>query len=340
VKWNLQAAAEIAGATSVRFHKLKAITPARSADGSFVLQLDATRMDLSEAALLALQDREGGSSALLSAYLMSEVFGAGPKLFKLGGVDFEALEATDVNVQVADYNQPFPTIVFEYPEGYISKRQVPCEQAGQLCEAVGAFPEEHAPSFCVVHHLKELGFLVAGLYCTSSQIYIANVSGRSETIEDCLTLYSGADFVYDRSAQTNDAEKAMFRMAIRAAFNAALLLNQFGCRRIGPENPAHFARLQRQAYSARKTDAERKERAELALRLHPTVYEFDQQVLLRKAMHADATAAREGGWTVTPHHRRGHYRTINGVPYWVRPAFVNARLFSGELSSTSTTYRN
>jgi hypothetical protein len=79
----------------------------------------------------------------------------------------------------------------------------------------------------------------------------------------------------------------------------------------------------------------------------PVRYAFAQEVTLyHKAQATGQHGTGEGGWTVSPHWRRGHWRW---QPYGlgrserrrvaIPSILVNAHLFAGAPSDTVTTYR-
>ena len=67
-------------------------------------------------------------------------------------------------------------------------------------------------------------------------------------------------------------------------------------------------RLKRYAKLARKRGREQQERAEMEVRMTPVRYAFAQEVTLyrREPGEVHSPANGTGGWTVSPHWRRGH----------------------------------
>src|SRR5260370_5002034 len=84
----------------------------------------------------------------------------------------------------------------------------------------------------------------------------------------------------------------------------------WGVRCLGPANPAHYERLKRYAKVARKKGPERQAKAEADVQTAPVRYGFAQEVVLYRQESGEGSAEGNGsgGWTVTPHWRRGHWR--------------------------------
>ena len=95
----------------------------------------------------------------------------------------------------------------------------------------------------------------------------------------------------------------------KLALNVCLVATAYGVRCLGPANPSYYERLQRYAQLARKRGREQQEKAEMEVQLMPMRYAFAQEVtLLHKEQATHEHGSGEGGWTVSPHWRRGHWR--------------------------------
>src|SRR5439155_7741579 len=94
----------------------------------------------------------------------------------------------------------------------------------------------------------------------------------------------------------------------KLALNVCLLATAYGVKCLGPANPSHFERLKRHAKLARKRGREQQEQAEMEVRVMPMRYAFAQEVTLYQREQATGHGTGEGGWTVSPHWRRGHWR--------------------------------
>jgi hypothetical protein len=133
----------------------------------------------------------------------------------------------------------------------------------------------------------------------------------------------------------------------KLALNVCLMATAYGVRSLGPANLSHFERLKRYAKLARKRGQE-VEKTDLEVRLVPMRYAFAQEVTLyqheRGEVHSPCNG--NGGWTVTPHFRRGHWRWQPCGPgrhqrrrVAIPSVLVNGHLFVGSPADTVTTYR-
>ena len=77
---------------------------------------------------------------------------------------------------------------------------------------------------------------------------------------------------------------------------------------LGPDKPSHHRRLQHFAQVARTKGKDRIEQADIDLLSVPMRYTFAEEVVLFQREAGATEANGTGGWTVTPHWRRGHYR--------------------------------
>lgn len=84
-------------------------------------------------------------------------------------------------------------------------------------------------------------------------------------------------------------------------------LETYGVRCLGPENPSYHRRLQHFAEVASKKGRERKEVADIDLLTHPLRFAFAEDVVVFQREPGEERNG-VGGWTVTPHWRRGHWR--------------------------------
>jgi hypothetical protein len=104
--------------------------------------------------------------------------------------------------------------------------------------------------------------------------------------------------------------------------------------------------LQKYAKLARKRGQEETVKAEMEVRMAPVRYAFAQEVTLFHRETGSVEGNGTGGWTVSPHWRRGHWRwQACGVGRQERrrvaipSVLVNSHLFAGTPSDTMTTYR-
>jgi hypothetical protein len=143
-------------------------------------------------------------------------------------------------------------------------------------------------------------------------------------------------------------EAALGSALSKLALNVCLMATAYGVRCLGPSNPSHHERLKRYAKLAQKRGRDQQENAEMELQTAPVRYTFSQEVTLyqKEVGEAHAPADGTGGWTVSPHWRRGHWRSQpcgQGRQERRRVAIpsvmVNGHLFLGSPSDTVATYR-
>jgi hypothetical protein len=143
-------------------------------------------------------------------------------------------------------------------------------------------------------------------------------------------------------------EVALGSALSKLGLNVCLMATAYGVKCLGPANPSHYERLKRHALLARKRGKEQQEKAELEVRTTPIRYTFAQEVTLYQketTTHHDQ-AVEKGGWTVTPHWRRGHWRAQPCGPgrserrrVAIPAVLVNGHLFLGSAADTMATYR-
>jgi hypothetical protein len=277
-----------------------------------------------------------GASSCTESYVMSRTLAEGPKVFAFSdALTCEALENFDLSVSTADYLQPFPSVVIELPADYTKKRIVPFEEG---C---------HAPDFLVVRHEPEAECVLVTMHLTSGQVLT-----RLLKLDPAMTL----EQVWERSKRAWHArdtlgmtpeEAALGSALSKLALNVCLLATAYGVRSLGPANPSHYERLKRHAKLARRRGHE-VEKADLEVRLVPMRYAFAQEVTLyqREAGEVRSEVNGNGGWTVSPHWRRGHWRSQPCGPgrqerrqVAIPSVLVNGHLFLGSPADTVATYR-
>src|SRR5271166_5599615 len=238
-----------------------------------------------------------GASSCTESYVMSRTLAEGPKVFAFDALTCEALENFDLSVGTADYLQPFPSVVIELPADYTKKRVVPFE-AGS-----------HAPDFVIVRHEPKAGCVMVTMHMTSHQALTRLLKlDPTWTLEEMWTKGQRTWGESDSLAMTPE-ETALGSALSKLALNVCLMATAYGVRCLGAANPSHHERLKRYAKLARKRGRE-VEKADLDVRLVPMRYAFAQEVTLyrREAGEVSSPCNGAGGWTVSPHWRRGHWR--------------------------------
>jgi hypothetical protein len=278
-----------------------------------------------------------GASSCIESFVVSRTLAEGPKVFTFDALTCEALENFDLNVATADYLQPFPSVVIELPADYTRKRVDPFE-AG-----------EHAPDFVIARHEPEAGCVMVTMHLSSHQVMTRLLKlDPAWTLEEMWSKAARSWDAKDSLGMTPE-ETALGSALTKLALNVCLMATAYGVRSLGAANPSHHERLKRYAKLARKRGREQLEKAELEVRMTPVQYAFAQEVTLYQreagAAHSPVDDGENGGWTVVPHWRRGHWRS---QPYGhgraerrrvaIPAVLVNGRLFLGTPRDTMTTY--
>jgi hypothetical protein len=278
-----------------------------------------------------------GASSCTESFVMSRTLAEGPKVFAFSdALTCEALENFDLSVSTADYLQPFPSVVIELPDDYTKKRVVPFEEGS------------HAPDFLIVRHEPEAGCVLVSMHLTSHQVLTRLLKLDSAwTLEEMWEKGKRMWQATDTLGMT--AEEAVLGSALsKLALNVCLMATAYGVKCLGPANPSHYERLKRFAKLARKRGREQQEKAELDVRIMPVRYTFAQEVTLyrRETGEVRSEVNGGGGWTVSPHWRRGHWRSQPFGPgrqerrrVAISSVLVNGHLFAGSPVDTVATYR-
>jgi hypothetical protein len=306
-----------------------------------LLHLDATTFQFRphpKAPLLALEMAMAvfkmGASSCIESYVVSRMLSEGPKVFSFDALTCEALENFDLSVSTADYLQPFPTVVIELPQDYTKKRVVPFEEGS------------HAPDFMIVRHEPNAGCVLVTMHMTSGQVLTRLLKlDQTWTLEEMWQKGQRTWGETDSLGMTQE-EIVLGNALSKLALNVCLMATAYGVRNLGPANPSHYERLKKHSKVARKRGRE-VEKADLEVRLVPMRYAFAQEVTLyRREQTTEHHGNGNGGWTVSPHWRRGHWRFQACGPgrqerrrVAIPSLLVNGHLFVGAMSDTVATYR-
>jgi hypothetical protein len=276
-----------------------------------------------------------GASSCTESFVMSRTLAEGPKVFTFDALTCEALENFDLSVATADYLQPFPSVVIELPADYTRKRVVPFEEGS------------HAPDFVVVRHEPGAGCVLVTMHLTSGQVLTRLLKlDPAWTLEEMWEKGKRAWGASDTLGMTPE-EAALGSALSKLALNVCLMATAYGVPCLGPANLSHYERLKRYAKLARKRGREQQEKADLEVRLVPVRYAFAQEVTLYQKERATGQYGNgEGGWTVSPHWRRGHWRwqpcgagRSERRRVAIPSVLVNGHLFVGSPADTVATYR-
>jgi hypothetical protein len=200
----------------------------------------------------------------------------------------------------------------------------------------------------IVRHELQAECVLVTTHLTSGQVLTRLLKlDPAWTLEEMWVKGRRSWEAKDTLAMTPE-EMALGGALSKVALNVCLLATAYGVRCLGPDNPSHYERLKRYAQLARKRGPEEAKKAEMELRIAPARYAFAQEVTLYQREPGEVRSRENGtgGWTVSPHWRRGHWRWQPCGPgrqerrrVAIPSVLVNAHLFLGAASDTVTTYR-
>jgi hypothetical protein len=277
-----------------------------------------------------------GASACTESFVMSRTLAEGPKVFSFDALTCEALEHFDLSISTADYLQPFPSVIIDLPEDYTRKRVVPFD-AGQ-----------HSPDFLIVRHEPSAQSVLITMHLTSHQAMTRLLKLDPDWSLEQMWQKGARTWDEKDSLGMTPEEMALGSALSKLALNVCLMATAYGVRSLGPANPSHYERLKRYARLAKKRGPEQAEKADIELRTAPVRYAFAQEVTLyrHEASEVCTPGNGSGGWTVSPHWRRGHWRwqpcgagRQERRRVAIPSVLVNGHLFVGSTSDTLTTYR-
>jgi hypothetical protein len=221
----------------------------------------------------------------MDCYAFAQVIGGGPKIFRPTARQLFALENMKLNLTVAEFQMPFPTIVIELPDEYREKRN----------------PEAH----CLILHRDPITDMFVHVVMYVDTAYKSWwPAQRDQEVEHWLGANDIRVDYGDISVTQDEAtQEFIFR---RAALNYCLLLDEVGIKKEGPACPSEYAQLVKWCQKKTKHTAKNK----VQLQAQPIVYGLEKQPtdLIRIVGSVDQLPAAETGRIVSPHSRRGYYR--------------------------------
>ncbi len=217
----------------------------------------------------------------------------GPRVFRPTAAECDFLGTITLSLNAAEYAQPFPFFVVEYPREWADGVKVLSPDGVTF----------YRPIFAILSHMpgQKLVMSVTLTDSPDSAAYVHVVGAVMPTMECYLEKRMDPDdgIGADEVKSQEDAS--------RVALNACLLLMTNGFRQ-GPANPHHHARLRANLDKARRRGAG-VESAEAELRYHPTVVSFEQRVNVRAALTGEGHGGTSG--EKGPHWVRRHWQTYH-----------------------------
>ena len=201
--------------------------------------------------------------------------------------------------------------------------------------------------FLIVRHEPDAGCVLVTMHLTSNQVMTRLLKlDPAWTLEEMWEKAARTWAAKDTLGMTPE-ESALGNSLSKLALNVCLMATAYGTKCLGPANPSHHERLKRYAKLARKRGRQQQEKADMDVRMMPVKYTFAQEVTLyRREQATGHHEGGEGGWTVSPHWRRGHWRSQPCGPgrserkrVAIPSVLVNGHLFVGSPADTVATYR-
>lgn len=223
-----------------------------------------------------------------------------PRILKFDDVDFGILENIELKIPAAEYEQPFETVVIELPEEYRKANTVtdPLFEKMDNTQSVidAARKATMYPMFVSSTWRKDLKMLVLHIFLSSHDVYGCVIGGTEFDLEAQLV---GCQNTFIKSLPILDEERVIYNRILRACLNASLFATTVQLES-EPENPSHYERLKSaEGATTPNTDAWRRFKA------HPFIYTSPSRVIEQAG---NFTERGVGGWTVSPHWRKAHWR--------------------------------
>jgi hypothetical protein len=223
-----------------------------------------------------------GMAGLMELWLTG-LAAVNPKVFRCD-LDWESIDQIELRIPLSDYEQPFDTVVVEFPKTYGEHRKC---SAGR-------------PDFAVLHRIgSRLAIMI--VYDTAMAI-TEHLSSTEGTIEDklrmatILTLQPG-------SLPIQEDENATTINATRAAINLMLLVMNEGHRTVRTRDEKYRMRLEKSIRLGKGAEHARGELERL-----PDFFALDRKVKLFEDKRERSETGEPTGRTTAPHWRRGHWR--------------------------------
>lgn len=309
--------------------------------GEYTFQFDPVGLTEWTDRFLSMIIAQKSQAALCETFCLANLFAGGLKTFEIDAGTLESFEHYDLNLSPADYHQPFPTFLIDFPEKFamthISKDEKGVDQI---------------PLFGVLDFNKTFNSLHTTI-CLSNEMSLTyhldlNPDNEQETIEDIIKKHRGRTLTGFR--QSAD-DWRIGELILRAGINVSLMTTYYGVRDIGPANSSHFIRTKdRLTRAVKRGEKDLIELNQRALWKIPYCYGFTQTApLFTKASTPKQPGQSPDGSSghLKPHWRRGHWRRQRYGPasslskvIAVPAVFVNSDFALGGAAATSTTYKD
>lgn len=272
--------------------------------------------DLIAAAVTAECDNRYES---LEIFAYSRLLADGPKILQPTVSQCHSLLHVDLNLSLKEYEQPFPTLLVEFPfefrKAIRSASGIPCRRY------IVMFHDHEVPWMFMIATQKG---------STNSLTLLGNHDGAVSLEQFLRRCESEGDPVYQQSIPLK-----------RVALNLSLMLTRYGLVEDGPLDRQRFNRFRQLSKSKSST---KRQQAKQGLAAEIKRLRIRQDVSFNKLIQIKKSCGADLGGKKSPHWRRGHFRRQRvGVGrrsqklIFVKPMLINSHQFDG--TSADTEYR-
>lgn len=327
-----------------KIYDLQAIKLVRAEKGLQYRFHDSDKLEAWERELV-MQVVAMGTANMTEFYITMMTIGQTPRIIKADAFmgetkwnntpqkAFELLENVRLNLTVDDYQQTFPTMVFELPHRYCTKYELPCPQGNEENALGHIYPLQHQPCFVIINHNPEVCELNCSVVFDSLQsikLSFTNHGWNDEdlNLEESLNKIGNSERIFEDSIATSKEEMHTAARVARACLNAALLCKKYQLVEIGKDNPTYYNRLER--WSQLKKNKNIKQQLLWKMRQMPIYYKLHIKPKLYRTK-------RTTGGTISPHVRNAYWKmqhsgpgNVDRHPVYIESVFVNEHLLAND----------
>lgn len=235
----------------------------------------------------------------------------GPKVFRPSREQCAALSQIEVRLSLADFSQPYPTLLVQLPEPIGPFQQVLCFHSTE---------PDHSMLVCLI------------ISDNNEHDITTTVAMDDRPIEVSLNHY----------APDCASHEAFALRALRIALNSCLALVNYGCHK----EYLYPKEVERDRRSVEKRGGDEVgERAAARIATAPSLVTFSREVVLHHTAHSSEPGESTGGEKGS-HWRRGHWAMQPHGPHnslrkriLRKPVLVRADKFLGDVSDTEVIYQ-
>jgi hypothetical protein len=242
-------------------------------------------------------------------YIANELYNKGMKVIKPTLEQCLAFENVEINIPFKEYQQPFETILIEFPDKYKSLLQSRFERK--------------SPSAIICHKPVDKEYMIGsalfGKHTFIVTFFMTNYNSIMENLIKSENKNEDKDFLPVAQAE-------------RVTFNINLFMTHFGHTKLGYEN------IKQHRFRVRKRpDLAKQDFYYIGLKQEIKFYE--------KKIYKQSQTENEFHASPAPHWRRGYWRQQHHGPgnsliktIFIHAVFVCSEKYKGDMTDTSVTY--